>query len=138
MLVAGCGRGTGATPHAPSARYVARDATGASIVNVYAATGVDGLDSIAARAKPMVYVPNSKSATVTEIDPTTLTVVRTFGVDRLPQHVVPAYDKTKLWWRNNEGNCPRRSIPRRAWLERTFTSTIRTTFTSRRTARSRS
>ncbi len=52
----------------------------------------------------MVYVPNSKSATVTEIDPTTLTVVRTFGVGRLPQHVVPAYDKTKLWVANNEGN----------------------------------
>jgi YVTN family beta-propeller protein len=100
----GCRRAGGATPHAPAARYVARDASGANVVNVYATTAVGRLDAVTRRALPMVYVPNSKSATVTEIDPTTFAVVRTLPVGKLPQHVVPSYDKTKLWVANNEGN----------------------------------
>src|SRR3954468_18337213 len=43
----------------------------ASSVNLYAFTGADELAPAAKNALPMVYVPNSKSGTVTEIDPRT-------------------------------------------------------------------
>ena len=45
-----------------------------------------------------VYVPNSKSDTVTEIDPRTFKVLRTFRVGHEPQHVVPSYDVTRTQW----------------------------------------
>ena len=62
------------------------------------------LAPVAARALPMVYVPNSKSGSVTEIDPRTYRVVRTFPTGRVPQHVVPSYDLSTLWVANNESN----------------------------------
>ena len=58
----------------------------------------------AARARPLVYVPNSRSASVTVIDPVTYRVIRTFSTGTLPQHVVPSYDLGTLWVANNEGN----------------------------------
>jgi YVTN family beta-propeller protein len=72
--------------------------------NIYAATGKDALAPAAARARPLVYVPNSRSATVTVIDPGTYRVIRSFPTGTLPQHVVPSYDLGTLWVANNEGN----------------------------------
>src|SRR5579862_256308 len=72
--------------------------------NIYAATGQNALAPAAAQARPLVYVPNSRSATVTVIDPTTYRVIRTFATGALPQHVVPSYDLERLWVANNEGN----------------------------------
>ena len=71
-------------------------------VNIYEATGALAMSAVAARAKPLVYVPNSRSASVTVIDPATHTIVRTFPTGRVPQHVVPSYDLTTLWVLNNE------------------------------------
>ncbi|OLC08414.1 MAG: hypothetical protein AUH42_01460 [Gemmatimonadetes bacterium 13_1_40CM_70_11] len=62
------------------------------------------LSPAARRARPLVYVPNSKDSTVSEIDPHTYRVVRTFHTGALPQHVVPAYDLVTLWVANNLGN----------------------------------
>jgi YVTN family beta-propeller protein len=73
-------------------------------INIYAATGKNALAQTAARAQPLVYVPNSRSATVTIIDPATYRVLRTFPTGALPQHVVPSYDLDTLWVANNEGN----------------------------------
>lgn len=75
------------------------DFTGA--VNIYAATGAKDLSATAARAKPLVYVPNSRSASVDIIDPATYTVVRSFRTGEVPQHVVPAYDLATLWVLSN-------------------------------------
>ncbi len=72
--------------------------------NIYAATGKNQLAPAAARARPLVYVPNSRSASVTVIDPVTYRVIRTFSTGTLPQHVVPSYDLGTLWVANNEGN----------------------------------
>lgn len=72
--------------------------------NIYAAAGQDRLAPAAARARPLVYVPNSRSASVTVIDPVTYRVIRTFSTGTLPQHVVPSYDLGTLWVANNEGN----------------------------------
>src|SRR5689334_18434994 len=35
---------------------------GAGLTNIYAATGANALSPVAARARPLVYVPNAKSA----------------------------------------------------------------------------
>ena len=77
---------------------------GAGAVNIYAATGAGKLAPAAARARPLVYVPNSRSASVTVIDPATYRVVRTFATGAVPQHVVPAYDLTRLWVLNNQAS----------------------------------
>ncbi len=71
-------------------------------VNIYQSTGAGALSAAAMRAKPLVYVPNSRSASVTVIDPSTHTVARTFRTGRVPQHVVPSYDLSTLWVLNNE------------------------------------
>jgi YVTN family beta-propeller protein len=78
------------------------DAKGA--VNIYSAIGVGNLSPVAARAKPLVYVPNSRSASVSVIDPASYRVVRTFRTGAIPQHVVPAYDLARLWVLNNQAS----------------------------------
>jgi len=78
--------------------------TGARPINIYAAAGKDALAPVAARARPLVYVPNSRSASVTIIDPVTYRALRTFPTGALPQHVVPSYDLGTLWVANNNGN----------------------------------
>jgi YVTN family beta-propeller protein len=72
--------------------------------NIYLAIGKDRLAPAAARARPLVYVPNSRSASVTVIDPVTYREIRTFSTGALSQHVVPSYDLETLWVANNEGN----------------------------------
>ena len=49
----------------------------------------------------MVYVPNSRSGTVSVIDPHIYKVIRTFPTGKVPQHVVPSYDLSTLWVANN-------------------------------------
>ena len=73
-------------------------------IDIYAATRANALAPAAARARPLVYVPNSRSATVSVIDPATYRVIRTFATGHVPQHVVPAYDLTRLWVLNNESS----------------------------------
>jgi YVTN family beta-propeller protein len=72
--------------------------------NIYADAGAGMLDSVARRARPLVYVPDSKSDSVTVIDPRTYRVVRAFPVGRLPQHVVPSWDLRTLWVANNRSH----------------------------------
>jgi YVTN family beta-propeller protein len=54
--------------------------------------------------RSLVYVPNSASNTVDEIDPRSYRIVRQFPVGVLPQHVVPAYDLRTLYVTNDIGN----------------------------------
>lgn len=71
---------------------------------VYAGTASGDISAEAARAEPMVYVPNSQQDTVQLIDPATYQVVRTFRVSREPQHVVPSWDLKTLWVNMDLGN----------------------------------
>lgn len=71
---------------------------------IYAHTRSGSLSPVAARALPLVYVPNSKSNTVSVIDPARYAVIRTFETGKLPQHVVPSYDLSTLWVANDNGN----------------------------------
>ena len=85
-------------------RAAAQDAQPTASTNIYAATGRGALAPAAARARPLVYVPNSRSSSVTEIDPATYRVIKTFPTGLLPQHVVPSHDLGTLWVANNAGN----------------------------------
>ncbi len=108
VMVAG-GRGERGTVSALSelapraARPVAATSVSAG-ANIYSADRADHLTGAARRAKPLVYVPNSKSDTVDVIDPRTFRIVEHFAVGGLPQHVVPSYDLRTLYVTNDTGN----------------------------------
>ncbi len=51
-----------------------------------------------------VYVPNSGAGTVSVIDPATFQVVDRFAVGRVPHHVTPSWDLSRLYVNNTEGN----------------------------------
>jgi YVTN family beta-propeller protein len=72
--------------------------------DVYAADRPGDLAPVTRRFRPLVYVPNSASDTVSEVDPRTYRVVRQFQVGALPQHVVPSYNLRTLWVTNDLGN----------------------------------
>jgi DNA-binding beta-propeller fold protein YncE len=72
--------------------------------NVYAADVPNRLSPKVRNFRPLIYVPDSLSNTVDEIDPHTYKIVRHFKVGALPQHVVPSYDLKTLWVNNDKGN----------------------------------
>ncbi len=92
--------------HSPArAGHVQSTSNGAvASLNIYSAAGANELSPVAARALPLVYVPNSMSASVSVIDPHTYQVVRTFHTGQIPQHVVPSWDMTRLWVLNNKSS----------------------------------
>ncbi|WP_433379730.1 hypothetical protein [Streptosporangium sp. CA-115845] len=96
----------GGTPAAtsPGGAASAPATTSAAPVDVYAHDRPGMLSPVVARFPERVYVPNSESNTVSVIDPRTYRVLRTFTVDRRPQHVVPSWDLKTLWVNNNDGN----------------------------------
>jgi YVTN family beta-propeller protein len=84
--------------------------------NIYAADAVGDLSPTVRNDRPLIYVPNSDGDTVSEIDPRTFKVVRTFVTGANPQHVVPSYDLKTLWVTNDKGNSltpidPRTGLP---------------------------
>ena len=72
--------------------------------DVWAADRPGQLSPVVRGFRDLIYVPNTKSNTVTEIDPHTYKVVRTFASGREPQHVVPSWDLKTLWVNNDRGN----------------------------------
>jgi YVTN family beta-propeller protein len=83
-----------------------------SRVDIYAATAAGLLTGAARHARPLIYVPNSGSNTVTVIDQRTRRVVGHYRVGRLPQHVTPSWDLTRLWVSNDLGNSLQAFDPR--------------------------
>jgi YVTN family beta-propeller protein len=102
LALSACDMHAAAKHATPAAAAAYRTSSGS--VNIYAEDGANNLAPAAQRALPMVYVPNSRSASVTVIDPRTYQVVRTFATGRVPQHVVPSYDLSTLWVANNSSN----------------------------------
>lgn len=92
----------GATACRKDREHDVETAPGNVAVDIYAHTGAGDLSPLARAAKPLVYVPNSLSGSVTVIDPTTYQVVRTFRTGAVPQHVVPSFDLKRLWVLNNK------------------------------------
>ena len=125
LLAAGCGGGSGTGTTSSSAPRTTGGATTQlhrhparvdftprpgrippplSPTNVYAAERPGLLAPAARHALPLVYVPNSKAATVDVISQRTGKVVEHFAVGALPQHVVPSWDLKTLWVTNDAGN----------------------------------
>ena len=72
--------------------------------DLYAADRPGMLSPTAARARPLIYVPNSGGDSVTVIDPATYTVLTTVRTGLQPQHVTPGYDQQTLWVDNDKAN----------------------------------
>jgi DNA-binding beta-propeller fold protein YncE len=70
--------------------------------NVYAAD--QRLSRVVKHYPRLVYVPDSASDSLDEVDQRTHRVVRQFQVGAVPQHVVPSYDLRTLWVTNDVGN----------------------------------
>src|SRR5207247_2634079 len=69
---------------APLAGVAPGGAQTTDTADIYAHAGANALAPAAARARSLVYVPNSHDGTVTVIDPATYRVVRTFPTGALP------------------------------------------------------
>jgi DNA-binding beta-propeller fold protein YncE len=72
--------------------------------NVYSDAGANMLSDAAKAAKPLVYVPHTKSGDVWVIDPTTFAVVGRYPTGVEIQHVVPAHDMRTLYATDDLGN----------------------------------
>ena len=72
--------------------------------DLYAADRPGQLSPVTRGFRPLVYVPNSDSATVDVIDPRTYRIVEHLKVGQLPQHVTPSWDLRTLWVDNDGGN----------------------------------
>jgi DNA-binding beta-propeller fold protein YncE len=72
--------------------------------DIYAADRAGALSPVVAGFRPLLYVPNSESSSVDEIDPVTHAIVRHIPTGRNPQHVVPSWDLKTLWVLNDLGN----------------------------------
>jgi YVTN family beta-propeller protein len=77
---------------------------GPAPLNVYSHIAPGELNPRWAQDKVRVYVPNSLSSTVTEIDPRTYRVTSTFAVGAGPNHVTPSWDGSVLWVNNTDGD----------------------------------
>ncbi|MGI8756068.1 MAG: hypothetical protein ACR2MB_09450 [Acidimicrobiales bacterium] len=72
--------------------------------NLYSEAGAADLAPTVAGDLDRVYVPNSKSGTVTVIDRVARKPIATFQAGSTPQHIVPSYDLRTLWELNNSGD----------------------------------
>jgi hypothetical protein len=72
--------------------------------NVYAGAAADMLGDAVKAAKPLVYVPHTRSGEVWTIDPTTFDVVGRYHLGGELQHVVPSWDMGTLYATNDTGN----------------------------------
>jgi len=87
--------------------------------DIYAADRPNQLSPVVKDFPSRVYVPNSDSASVDVIDPTTYQVVDHFKVGRLPQHIVPSYDLKTLWVLDDQGYALTKIDPATAKVEKT-------------------
>src|SRR5262249_39264837 len=72
--------------------------------NIYRAI-LPGRFSPAVRGVPArVYVPNSESGTVTEINPATFQIIRTFPTGAYDQHITPGWNLRWLYVNNTTSN----------------------------------
>jgi YVTN family beta-propeller protein len=91
------------TPAAAASRASSPSPKPAGPLNVYANIAPDKMNPKWAADPYRVYVPNSLSDTVMEINPHTYKVTRTFAVGGQPNHITPAWDGSVLWVNNTDG-----------------------------------
>ena len=109
VAAAACGSSGGAHRTTPTstAKTASTPSTGpttSTTFNTYA-NAFAGKFAPAVQGIPLrVYVPNSVSNTVYEIDPSTFAIIRKFPVPDRPQHVVPSWDLSTLYVNSDLGN----------------------------------
>ncbi len=69
-------------------------------VNIYAATMTGQFSPAVTGVAARVYVPNSGEGTLDVIDPATFKVVGHFSVGKVPHHVTPSWDLSRLYVNN--------------------------------------
>jgi YVTN family beta-propeller protein len=115
VLAVSCSSGTasrtatpkGTTTPRPSAASSTPEPIQAEAIDpkdLYAADRPGMLSAEAAKALPLVYVPDDSNNRVDVIDPRTFKVIRQEPTGRLPQHVTPSYDLKTLWVDNDMGD----------------------------------
>jgi YVTN family beta-propeller protein len=114
LAAAGCGQphGTGGHPRRATPEKTAAAAADGlpgmppplKAHDLYAADRPGRLSPVVKDFPSRVYVPNTRSDTVTVIDPKTYEVLKTIPVGHQPQHVVPSWDLKTLWVNNDLGN----------------------------------
>jgi DNA-binding beta-propeller fold protein YncE len=72
--------------------------------NIYANAGANMLSPAAKAAKPLVYVPHTRSGDVWVLDPATFAVVGKYPAGKEIQHVVPGYDMNTLYATDDKGD----------------------------------
>jgi YVTN family beta-propeller protein len=72
--------------------------------NVYADAGPNMLNDVTRTAKPLVYVPHTKSGDVWVIDPKTFEVVGKYPAGVEVQHVVPSWNMRTLYATDDRGD----------------------------------
>ena len=90
-----------ASPHATSPRP--SPGSRPSPLNVYAHIAPGMMNPKWAHDPYRVYVPNSLSNTVSEINPHTFKITRTFAVGGRPNHITPSWNGSVLWVNNTDG-----------------------------------
>ncbi|MBO0771933.1 MAG: YncE family protein [Actinobacteria bacterium] len=111
-LIAGCAPAVPATaPKAAPAKagkqgklVHARHQRARPAMNVYAHIGAGMMNPRWASDPYRIYVPNSLSNTVTEINPRSYKVIRTFAVGQQPNHITPSWNGTRLWVNNTDSS----------------------------------
>jgi DNA-binding beta-propeller fold protein YncE len=88
--------------------------------DIYAADRPNYLSPTVRHFPERIYVPNSGSDTVDEIDPRTYKIVHHFRTGPNPQHVTPSWDLKTLWVDNNAGNSLTKIDPRTGKRGRTI------------------
>lgn len=84
--------------------FIFQNKTAFAEVDIYQYTHAGMFSPSVKNALFRVYVPNSKSGTVSVIDPSTYKVIQVLNTGYEPQHVVPSYDLQTLWVLNNKSN----------------------------------
>jgi YVTN family beta-propeller protein len=91
-----------ASAHSSSASPAPRPQA-SSPLNVYAHIAAGMMNPKWARDPYRIYVPNSLSDTVSEINPHTYQVIRTFPVGGQPNHITPSWNGSALYVNNTDG-----------------------------------
>ena len=97
----GSAKAPSATSPAPTSATPSASATGSGVVDIYSRDRT--MSPKVAGQRPLIYVPNHSSGTVSVIDPTTYKVIDTYVTGPGPQHVVPSWDLQTLYATNDEG-----------------------------------
>lgn len=79
--------------------------------DIYSADRSGNLSPVVRNYPQRIFVPNSRSNSVTVIDPATYKVIDQFRVGAHPQHVTPSYDLKTLWVLSDKGNSLTRIDP---------------------------